>query len=88
MPKRDAEFWEKTRRARDKLEKQYMHYDDVINIDIGIVPEQGETKEAILLRIHVTEHWMQARPQDRISFPAIIDEITVVVIPGDQAVLE
>ena len=65
-----------------------MPYPDVTNIDIGYAPEQGESTETIVLRIHVNERWMQTRPQDRVGFPATVDEIPVVVIPGDQAVLE
>jgi len=83
MPKHDAKFWNKARRARDKLVKQYIHYPDVSLIDIGYAPEQSEGAKIIALRIHVREGWMQALPQERVGFPADIDGIPVVVIPGD-----
>lgn len=88
MPKRDAEFWKKARLARDILESQYMKYPDVTHIDIGYAPDSGEGLETIALRIHVTEHWMQAKPKDRVNFPATIDKFPIVIISADQAALE
>ncbi len=83
MPIHDAEFWNKARRARDKLVKRYIKYPDVSLIDIGYAPEQGKGTDAVVLRIHVKTRWMQAKPQERINFPAAFDGIPVIVIPGD-----
>jgi hypothetical protein len=84
VPRYDAEFWSKARRARDKLEKQYIFHPDVSLIDIGYAPDQSdENEETIALRIHVKERWMQAGPEERIDFPTTMDGIPVVVVPGD-----
>lgn len=84
MPNHDAEFWNKARRARDKLVKQYIYHPDVSLIDIGYAPDQSdEHEETIALRIHVKESWLQAEPEERVDFPTIMDGIPVVVVPGD-----
>ncbi|MFN2171563.1 MAG: hypothetical protein ACK2U0_21035 [Candidatus Promineifilaceae bacterium] len=83
MPNHDAEFWNKARRARDKLVKQYIDHPDVSLIDIGYAPEQSEGSETIALRIHVKESWLQAEPEERVEFPSNQDGIPVVVVPGD-----
>ena len=85
MSRYDAEFWNKARRARDKLEKRYIYHPDVSLIDIGYAPDQSdEDEETIALRIHVKERWLQADPEERIDFPAVYDGIPIVVMPGDH----
>lgn len=83
MPTQDPQFWRKARRARAKLEKQYIHHPDVSLIDIGYAPKQSQVGETMALRIHVRKGWMQTPTQDRVSFPADIDDIPVVVILVD-----
>jgi hypothetical protein len=84
MSQRDNEFWNKAHRVLDKLVKQYIDHPDVSLIDIGYAQaEQGESKEEVVLRIHVREQWMKARPEERVAFPDQVEGIPVIVIPGD-----
>ncbi len=83
MSQRESEFWTRARRARDKLIDQFIHDPDVSGIDIGYPPEWDERTEQIVLRIHVREHWMKARPNQRLTFPEVIDGIPVIVMLGE-----
>jgi len=83
MSQRDSEFWIKARRARDKLIDQFIHDPDVSVIDIGYPPEGDESAEELVLRIHVRERWMKARPDHRVAFPQDIDGMPVIVMLGD-----
>jgi hypothetical protein len=80
---REHEFWDKARRARDKLVDQFSYHPDVSLIDIGISPESDESAEEMVLRIHVREHWMKASPDERLAFPKDVDGIRVIVMLGD-----
>jgi len=83
MSQENAEFWKKARRARDKLVDQFIYHPDVNLIDIGFAPERSEGTEEIVLRIHVKERWMKARPEERVAFPEQVDGIPVVVMLED-----
>jgi hypothetical protein len=85
MLPRNPEFWDRARRARDKLVDRFLNQPDVSLIDIGYAPtEQGESsEETVLLRIHVRQNWLKAKPEERIGFPEEIDGIPIIVIPGD-----
>jgi hypothetical protein len=84
MVQSDSEFWERARRALDKLVDQFLDHPDVSLIDVGYAPaEQGESSEEVVLRIHVGERWLKARPEERVVFPERVEGIPVVVIPGD-----
>jgi len=83
MSQADSEFWSRARRARDKLVDQFINHPDVSLIDIGYAPERGETTEEIALRIHVREHWVKAKPEERVAFPKQVDGIPVVVMLGE-----
>jgi hypothetical protein len=86
MSKRDSKFWNRARRARDKLIDQFINHPDVSLIDIGYASEHGEETEEVVLRIHVREHWMKVKPEERVVFPKQIDGISVVVMLGDYQV--
>jgi hypothetical protein len=84
MSQKNSEFWNRARRVRDKLVEQFIDHPDVSLIDIGYAPaEQGEHTEEVVLRIHVREHWLKAKPEDRAAFPEQVDGIPVIVMPGD-----
>jgi hypothetical protein len=83
MSQNSREFRSRVRRARDRLEDQFLDHPDVKLIDIGYPPEQDEGTEEIALRIHVREHWMKAKPGQRLAFPKDMDGIPVIVMLGD-----
>ena len=83
MSQSEPEFWARARRARDKLVRQFIYHLDVNLIDIGYAPERSEGTEEIVLRIHVKERWMKAKPEERVAFPAQVDGIPVVVMVED-----
>jgi hypothetical protein len=84
MSERNSEFWTRARSARDKLVNQYLDHPDVSLIDIGYAPaRKGKSTKDIVLRIHVRESWLEAKPEERIRFPEQMDGIPVIVIPGN-----
>ena len=83
MSQQDSEFWTKARGAQEKLVNQFIHHPDVSLIDIGYPPESDEKNREVVLRIHVRERWLKARPEERVTFPEEVDGIRVVVMPGD-----
>jgi hypothetical protein len=86
LPKK-SEFWTRARRARDKLVDQFLNHPDVNLIDIGFAPaKQGEPTEEIVLRIHVGENWLKAKPAERAAFPEQMDDIPIIVIPGEYRI--
>jgi hypothetical protein len=84
MSQRDSEFWTRARRARDKLIDRFIYHPDVIGIDIGYAPDRCEETVEFVLRIHARQHWIKAKPEERIAFPAQIDGIPVTVMLGDN----
>lgn len=84
MSQRNSEFWNRARRARDKLVDQFLDHPDVSLIDIGYAPaKQGKSTEEIVLRIHVRENWLKVKPEERVAFPEQISDISVIVMLGD-----
>ena len=84
MSYRNSEFWNRVYHARDKLADQYLDDPDVSLIDIGYAPaEEDESSEEIVLRIHVRQNWLKAKPGERAAFPEEIDGIPIIVMPGD-----
>jgi hypothetical protein len=79
----DEALWTRARQARDKLVDRYLAHPDVTLIGIGHAPEGGEQAGQLVLRIHVRERWMNAKPEDRVAFPEQVDGIPVVVLPGE-----
>jgi hypothetical protein len=79
----DEAFWARASRARDKLAARYLDHPDVTLIDIGYAPEGGAEAGEIVLRIHVRERWMNAKPGERVAFPEQIDGIPVAVMLGE-----
>lgn len=76
MKKPSQAWWEKARRARDRLVAQVMSHPGVRIVDIGIDP-QGKSSTPVL-RVHVRQAHM-----DTIKLPSQIDGIPVHVIQGD-----
>ena len=83
MSQEDSEFWARARLARDKLVDQFLDHPDVSLIDIGYDPERDEETEGVVLRIHVRERWIKAKPEERVDFPEQLDVIPVIVMLGD-----
>lgn len=84
MSEVDPEFWEKARRAQQKLIDQFLDYEDIVLIDIGYASEEADVEEPPLaLRIHATKRWHEAKPEERVTLPSSIDGIPVVVLRGD-----
>lgn len=85
MPQANSQIMKKARHARDLLVAQFIHNPEVVLIDIGFPPNMDERKKGneIVVRIHVTEDWFKTSPEERLNFPAEIDGIRVLVIPGD-----
>ena len=81
MSRENSEFWNRARRARDKLADQFLDHPDVSLIDIGYDPDRegGGNEERIVLRVHVR------RPltREQVGLPAQIDGIPVRVLVGD-----
>jgi hypothetical protein len=89
MSRRDSEFWNKARRARDKLIDKYLDHPDVNLIDIGYSPaKQGISTGEVVLRVHVSEQWFKLPPEERLSLPDQVDGIPVSVISGDYRIGE
>ena len=83
MPQDNSEFGDRARGARDKLVDQFINHPDVSVIDISHAPERGEETEEVVLRIHVRERWVKAKPEERVAFPKQVDGIPVVVMLGE-----
>lgn len=83
MSQESSEFWNRARRARDTLVEQFIAHPDVSLIDLGYAPEGSERTEEVVLRIHVRERWMKAKPEERVAFPKQVDDIPVIVMLGD-----
>ncbi|MGD8587109.1 MAG: hypothetical protein PVH65_06630 [Chloroflexota bacterium] len=84
MTEQEPSIEERVRNARDKLAEQYLDHSAVALIDIGYAPEiLGFAPQTIALRIHVREHWLQISSRDEIPFPAEVDGVPVILIPGD-----
>ena len=85
MPLENSEIMNKARVARDKLVSEFINHPDVALIGIGIPPDTGAVGKVdeIVIKIHVREHWMKSRPDERLVFPTEVDGFRVVVIPGD-----
>jgi hypothetical protein len=83
MSQEDSGFWTRVGRARDKLVDQFLNHSDVTLIGIGYAPERGEETKEVVLRIHVRERWMKAKPEERVAFPEEVDGIPVVVMLGE-----
>lgn len=83
---KDSKFWMRVRRARTKLEDDFIQHPDVRLIDIGYDPERGEGTKQVVLRIHVASSWMEADPDNRAAFPEEVDGIPVVAVRGDYYV--
>ena len=84
MTEQETGFQGRAQRALDKLVERYIYDPDVTFIDAGYAPAtQDETTEDIVLRIHVRERWLNARPEERTAFPEQVDGIPVIVLPVD-----
>ena len=78
MSQRNSEFWNRARRARDKLVDQFLDHPDVNLIDIGYdVDQEGrEATERIALRVHIR----RSLARELLGLPAEIDGIPIRVV--------
>jgi hypothetical protein len=79
----DSEFQARVRRAQEKLMNQFLNHPDVSLIDVGYAPEGEQVRGQVVLRIHVRDRWVQARSEERVTFPTQVDDIPVIVMRGD-----
>ena len=77
----NSEFWDKARRARDKLADQFLDHPEVSLIDIGYeVNAQGQKiSDHLVLRIHVR----LPSTGEMLNLPAEIDSIPIQVVVAD-----
>jgi hypothetical protein len=82
MSEKNSEFWNRARRARDKLVDQFLDHPDVSLIDIGYDPDRegGGNAERIVLRVHV--RWPLTM-EEAAGLPAQIDGISVRLLVGN-----
>jgi hypothetical protein len=78
----DAELQGAVQEALDKLTDQFIKHPAVTLIDAGYSNE-GEQKNQIVLRIHVRDRWMKNHPTESNTFPSAVDNIPVILVPGD-----
>lgn len=79
MPSSEDEFWERARRARDKLTNSLFGWPEVSLIDIGYDPQAGAEKKDIVLRVHLRKPPDKEKP----GIPPEIDGIPVRIIFAD-----
>lgn len=82
MVQLDAKFWERARRARDRLAQQFLDHPDVRLIDIGRDPAAPESDNGLkrpVLRIHVR----QPLSREKLGLPAELDGISICVLVAD-----
>ena len=79
----DAEFWAKATKAQQALVQQHANDPDVKLIDIRRSPDGCKNANQIVLRIHVTERWLAAKPGERTAFQREVDGIPVCATHGD-----
>jgi len=84
MAWQSVEFWEKAVDARQELVAQYAADPNVALIDIGYAPETCKMADQVVLRVHVTEAWCAAPPNERTTFQPEVAGIPVCVICEDE----
>lgn len=79
MPSKEAEFWERARRARDKLANSLLGRPEVSLIDIGYDPQAGLGKKNIVLRVHLRK----ASDEEKSIIPQEVDGVPVRIVIAD-----
>jgi hypothetical protein len=70
-------------RAFTKLEAEFGGHPDVSLIDVAYQPVHDSLMRSVVLRVHVRDRWLEAKPEDRVTFPPEVDGIPVVVTRGE-----
>jgi hypothetical protein len=83
MASGDPDLVATAQRALTKLEAEFSRHPDVSMIDVAYQREDGSPIRSVVLRVHVRDRWLDAKPEDRITFPAEVDGIPVVVTRGE-----
>jgi hypothetical protein len=83
MAEDDPEPGAVAERALTKLEAEFGSHPDVSLIDLGYQREKGRLTQSVVLRVHVRDRWLEAKPDDRIAFPTEVDGIPVEVTRGE-----
>jgi hypothetical protein len=81
-PDPDPEF-EAAQQALAKLEVQLGGDPDVSLIDVAFQREPGSQTDSVVLRVHVRDRWLAAKPEVRAAIPSEVDSIPVVVTRGE-----
>ena len=82
MSRPRSELWARARRARDKMVDQFIDHPDVSLIGIGYAERSSAEPREIVVKIHVRDRWMKAKPEERVAFPEYVEGIRIVVVPG------
>ena len=79
MATENPEFWAKAREVRDKIASRLQSHPQVSLIDIGYDPNEGESSDRIVVRVHVRQ---PVNPK-ALGLDDEIDGIPVRVVVGD-----
>lgn len=79
MDAEQAEFFERAKRARDRLSEQFLYQPGISLIDIGFDPQDHSDSPRLVLRVHIRRF---VNP-GMLGLPAEIDGIPVRVVSGD-----
>lgn len=74
---------EAARQALAKLEVELGDDPDVSLIDVAFQREPGSPSGSVVLRVHVRDRWLAAKPEARTAIPSEVDSIPVVVTRGE-----
>ena len=70
--------------ALARLQAEFGGHPDVSLIDLGYQREEGRLTRSPILRVHVRDRWLAAKPEDRVAFPAEVEGIPVEVTRGED----
>ena len=77
-----SELWARARHVRDKMVAQFIDHPDVSLIGIGYAERSSAEPREIVVKIHVHDRWMKAKPEERVAFPEYVEGIRIIVVPG------
>jgi len=79
-------YLSKVYRAQDILVNNFLDLEEVNLIDIGHPIKSNKMEKQIVLRIHVSENWINAKPEERIAFPEQVEGIPVIIMFGEYEI--
>lgn len=85
MGQKNADQEVQLRRALDELSDRFLSHPAVSLIDVGHRSRPGQVDDEVVVRIHVRRQWLEARPEDRPTFPDQVAGIPVIEVIGDYS---